>query len=63
MGRLLRQVLADMDSQIASSGLGMKTAVSEEPLFIRADGQRLYRVFQNLLQNALKYSLEAPASI
>ena len=57
LGRLLRQVLADMDSQIASSGLGMKTAVSEEPLFIRADGQRLYRVFQNLLQNALKYSL------
>ena len=24
----------------------------------RADGQRLYRVFQNLLQNALRYSLE-----
>ncbi len=23
-----------------------------------ADGQRLYRVFQNLLQNALRYSLE-----
>ena len=25
---------------------------------IRADGQRLYRVFQNLIQNALKYSLQ-----
>ena len=25
---------------------------------IMADGQRLYRVFQNLLQNALQYSLD-----
>lgn len=25
---------------------------------ILADGQRLYRVFQNLFQNAIKYSLE-----
>ena len=26
-------------------------------MMITADGQRMYRVFQNLLQNALKYSL------
>ena len=25
---------------------------------MQADGQRLYRVFQNLIQNALRYSLE-----
>ena len=57
LGRLLRQVLADMDDAISDSGLRMKVSVSEEPLWIQADGQRLYRVFQNLLQNALKYSL------
>ena len=27
-------------------------------MWITADGDRLYRVFQNLIQNALRYSLE-----
>lgn len=57
LGKLLRQTLADMDTSIVESGLIMKTAIPEAPVFIRADGQRLYRVFQNLIQNALKYSL------
>ena len=30
----------------------------ESPVWIAADGDRLYRVFQNLIGNALKYSLE-----
>lgn len=58
LGKLLRQTLADMDTQIEMSGLTMKTSIPEEPVMIRADGQRLYRVFQNLIQNALKYSLQ-----
>ena len=35
----------------------MRVSIPEEPVMITADGQRMYRVFQNLLQNALKYSL------
>lgn len=58
LGKLLRQTLADMDEQISVSTLIMKTSIPEEPILIRADGQRLYRVFQNLIQNALKYSLQ-----
>lgn len=58
LGKLLRQTLADMDIQIAESGLIMKVTIPEAPVMIRADGQRLYRVFQNLIQNALKYSLQ-----
>lgn len=57
MGKLLRQTLADMDGQIAESTLIMKDSVPQEPVLVQADGQRLYRVFQNLLQNALRYSL------
>ncbi|MDE7246583.1 MAG: HAMP domain-containing histidine kinase, partial [Lachnospiraceae bacterium] len=57
MGKLLRQTLADMNGQIEESTLTMKTAIPQEPFSVRADGQRLYRVFQNLLQNALHYSL------
>ncbi|NBJ92006.1 HAMP domain-containing sensor histidine kinase [Parablautia muri] len=58
LGKLLRQTLADMDEQISASTHIMKVSISEEPMLIRADGQRLYRVFQNLIQNALKYSLQ-----
>lgn len=57
-GKLLRQTLADMNTQIEKSGLVLRAYIPEEPVMIRADGQRLYRVFQNLLQNALQYSLK-----
>ena len=55
--KLLRQTLADMAESIEQSSLSMRVSIPEEPVEITADGQRLYRVFQNLLQNALKYSL------
>lgn len=58
MGKLLRQTLADMNVQIEQSSFTMKLAIPETPMPVVADGQRLYRVFQNLLQNALQYSLE-----
>ncbi len=58
LSKLLRQTLADMNDQISQSTLVMRTMVPEEPVSVLADGQRLYRVFQNLLQNALHYSLE-----
>ena len=55
--KLLRQTLADMADPIEQSSLSMRVSIPENPVTIQADGQRLYRVFQNLLQNALKYSL------
>ncbi len=57
-GKLLRQTLADMEEQIADSDVTFRTEIPEEPVMIMADGERLYRVFQNLFQNAIKYSLE-----
>ena len=58
LGKLIRQTLADMSESIERSTLSIKTRIPEEPVLIKADGQRLYRVFQNLLQNALQYSME-----
>ena len=55
--KLLRQTLADLDEDIQASGLSIRPALPEEPVWILADGDRLYRVFQNLIGNALKYSL------
>lgn len=57
-GKLLNQTLADMEEVISNSKVMIKADIPEHPIMITADGQRLYRVFQNLIQNALKYSLE-----
>ena len=56
--KLLRQTLADMGEDIEESGLALKPRLPAEPVWIAADGDRLYRVFQNLIGNALKYSLD-----
>lgn len=58
LAKLLRQTLADMDDPIRASRLAFKLDLPEEPVMIAADGRRLYRVFQNLIQNALQYALE-----
>ncbi len=55
--RLLRQTLADMAQAIDNSGLTLRAAIPETEVPITADSDRLYRVFQNLIGNALKYSL------
>ena len=55
--RLLRQTLADMAQAIEESGLVLRTAIPEEEVPITADSDRMYRVFQNLIGNALKYAM------
>ena len=57
-GKLLRQTLADMADPIAQSGLTFRLDLPEGEVPITADGRHLYRVFQNLIQNALQYALE-----
>ena len=57
LGKLLRQTLADMAAQIDAAPVTVRAEIPEAPVAIRADGERLYRVFQNLIQNALQYSL------
>ena len=55
--KLLRQTLADLEGPISRSGLTFRVELPETPVMITADGRRLYRVFQNLIDNALKYAL------
>ena len=57
LAKLLRQTLADMDAPIQKSGLTFKVDLPDTAVDIVADGKRLYRVFQNLIDNALKYAL------
>lgn len=56
--KLVRQTLATMEDKIELSGLQIKTSMADTQLYIKSDGKKLYRVLQNLIDNALKYSLK-----
>ncbi len=58
LAKLIRQTLADMDGAIQKSALTFRVDLPDRPVMITADGKRLYRVFQNLIDNALRYALE-----
>lgn len=55
--KLIEQTLGDMEDKIEASGLQLKIKLPSEPVNIIADGKKLYRVFQNVIDNVLKYSL------
>lgn len=57
MRKLLEQTMADMEDVIEKSGQMIRTRFSQEPLLFMGDNGKMYRVVQNLLGNALKYSL------
>lgn len=54
----LRQVLADMEDTIQRSGRDIRLQTDLDRCIIRAEGNKLYRIYQNLLANALRYSME-----
>lgn len=55
--KLCWQTLGEMEDKIAKSGFDVKPALCDPPVTILSDGKRVYRIIQNLLDNALKYSL------
>ena len=56
--KLIEQTLGDMEDEVEKAGIPIKTNLPSDPVMIYSDGKKLYRVFQNVLDNALKYSLE-----
>lgn len=55
--QLLRQSIGEMEEKLSEAKLDLKVNLPEEKAYIRADGRRLYRVLENLLNNISKYSL------
>ena len=55
---LTQQVIGDMGDKIEKYGRDVRTELKTDSAPIEGDGKRLYRVMQNLIDNALKYSLE-----
>ena len=58
MKRLVEQTLGDMSDQIEESGFGIRYQCNTAHTKFIGDGNRMYRVVQNVIENALKYSLK-----
>ncbi|MBP1568629.1 MAG: HAMP domain-containing histidine kinase [Oscillospiraceae bacterium] len=54
---LMNQVLADMSDKQERYGREIKTEIKADSAIIDAEGKKMYRVLQNILDNALKYSM------
>jgi signal transduction histidine kinase len=58
MNQLLQQALAENDEMISESTLQFRVMKPDTPVYCIVDGQKLWRVFDNLIGNILKYSLD-----
>lgn len=55
---LVNQVAADLSDKIERSNKQVKLNITPDSAMIMAEGKKMYRVIQNLIDNALKYSLD-----
>ncbi|MFD1029926.1 HAMP domain-containing sensor histidine kinase [Metaplanococcus flavidus] len=55
--QLKTQAFAEHAEDISSSGLDFRISIPEQPVYIMADGQKWWRVLDNLILNAIKYAL------
>jgi signal transduction histidine kinase len=53
---LLRQTMGELSYKIEESGIEFKTDLPDSPVILNIDGQKMWRVFDNMLNNILKYS-------
>lgn len=58
MKRLVEQTLGDMADQIEESGFAIRYQCEATHTRFIGDSSRMYRVVQNVIENALKYSLK-----
>ncbi len=55
--KLMKEVRVEMSDKIEESNLDFRFNLPEEKVVLNLDGQRTYRIFENLLNNAIKYAM------
>lgn len=56
--QLVQQAIGEHEEAFSLSNLELRILMPEEPLYAYVDGQKMWRVIDNLIVNTLKYSLE-----
>ena len=55
---LIKQTEFELEDKIKESGLKFKNTFPKEKIILSLDSEKTYRIFENLIINALKYSLK-----
>ncbi|WP_089136278.1 sensor histidine kinase [Secundilactobacillus silagei] len=55
IGQMLEQLAASFELEAGEKGMAINIDMPDKPMRIEADGEKLGRVFNNLITNALKY--------
>ncbi|MDQ0414094.1 sensor histidine kinase [Mesobacillus stamsii] len=58
INQLLQQALAEHNEALSQSSLQLRVTQPDHSIYVYVDGQKLWRVFDNLIGNILKYALE-----
>lgn len=58
VNRLIEQIFADMDDRVKESGIEFVMQLTGEDTKVFSDNGYFYRICQNLIENALKYSAQ-----
>ena len=54
---LFRQTLGEMEEKINNSNLIMRVNIPDDKVICKLDGRRTYRIFENIMENVLKYTM------
>ena len=54
---LVRQTCGEFNERFQERGLTQVTSFPEQPLYVIADGRRVWRILENLFSNARKYAM------
>lgn len=54
---LLMQTSGEFEERFAARGLRFVASYPQEPLYVKADGRRLWRIIENLYRNVEKYAM------
>ena len=63
LAQLLQQAIGEHGEDFTSANLDLRVSIQNQPIFAYVDGQKWWRVIDNLIVNARKYSLAAPSSM
>lgn len=58
LGEIADQALGEYEERLQAAGLAVVRTLPDHPVWVMADGRRLWRVLDNLLGNCAKYALE-----
>ncbi len=58
LAQMLQQAAGEHEEDFTAAGLDLRVAIHDQPVYAEVDGQKWWRVVDNLLLNARKYSLE-----